>query len=90
MKPTILLPETGQTVFTAASDGAALALAVGLGSLAKRLTANAASSTAMSSVFIFDSHFISPPARTPAIMKRCTWVEPVLVAPVKFTEWTLR
>ena len=21
-------------------------------------------------------------------MKRCTWVEPVLVAQVKFTEWT--
>jgi bifunctional non-homologous end joining protein LigD len=26
---------------------------------------------------------------TPAIMKRCSWVEPVLVAQVKFTEWTL-
>ena len=26
---------------------------------------------------------------TPAIMKRCHWVEPVLVAQVKFTEWTL-
>jgi bifunctional non-homologous end joining protein LigD len=25
---------------------------------------------------------------TPAIMKRCHWVEPVLVAQVKFTEWT--
>ena len=25
---------------------------------------------------------------TPAVMKRCTWVEPVLVAQVKFTEWT--
>jgi bifunctional non-homologous end joining protein LigD len=25
---------------------------------------------------------------TPAIMKRCQWVEPVLVAQVKFTEWT--
>jgi bifunctional non-homologous end joining protein LigD len=25
---------------------------------------------------------------TPAIMKRCSWVEPVLVAQVKFTEWT--
>ena len=26
---------------------------------------------------------------TPALMKRCHWVEPVLVAQVKFTEWTL-
>jgi bifunctional non-homologous end joining protein LigD len=25
---------------------------------------------------------------TPAIMKRCHWIEPVLVAQVKFTEWT--
>jgi bifunctional non-homologous end joining protein LigD len=25
---------------------------------------------------------------TPAVMKRCDWVEPVLVAQVKFTEWT--
>lgn len=25
---------------------------------------------------------------TPTVMKRCTWVEPVLVAQVKFTEWT--
>jgi bifunctional non-homologous end joining protein LigD len=25
---------------------------------------------------------------TPAVMKRCAWVEPVLVAQVKFTEWT--
>jgi bifunctional non-homologous end joining protein LigD len=25
---------------------------------------------------------------TPAVMKRCNWVEPVLVAQVKFTEWT--
>jgi bifunctional non-homologous end joining protein LigD len=25
---------------------------------------------------------------TPAIMKRCHWVKPVLVAQVKFTEWT--
>jgi bifunctional non-homologous end joining protein LigD len=25
---------------------------------------------------------------TPAVMKRCHWVEPVLVAQVKFTEWT--
>jgi bifunctional non-homologous end joining protein LigD len=25
---------------------------------------------------------------TPAVMKRCTWVEPVLVAQIKFTEWT--
>jgi bifunctional non-homologous end joining protein LigD len=25
---------------------------------------------------------------TPAVMKRCVWVEPVLVAQVKFTEWT--
>jgi bifunctional non-homologous end joining protein LigD len=26
---------------------------------------------------------------TPAVMKRCEWVEPLLVAQVKFTEWTL-
>ena len=26
---------------------------------------------------------------TPAMMKRCVWVEPVLVAQIKFTEWTL-
>ena len=26
---------------------------------------------------------------TPAVMKRCHWVEPMLVAQVKFTEWTL-
>jgi bifunctional non-homologous end joining protein LigD len=26
---------------------------------------------------------------TPAVMKRCGWVEPVLVAQIKFTEWTL-
>jgi bifunctional non-homologous end joining protein LigD len=25
---------------------------------------------------------------TPAVMKRCHWVEPVLIAQVKFTEWT--
>jgi bifunctional non-homologous end joining protein LigD len=25
---------------------------------------------------------------TPAAMKRCHWVEPVLVAQIKFTEWT--
>jgi bifunctional non-homologous end joining protein LigD len=25
---------------------------------------------------------------TPAVMKRCHWVEPVLVAQVEFTEWT--
>jgi bifunctional non-homologous end joining protein LigD len=25
---------------------------------------------------------------TPAVMKRCQWIEPVLVAQVKFTEWT--
>jgi bifunctional non-homologous end joining protein LigD len=25
---------------------------------------------------------------TPAIMKRCQWVKPVLAAQVKFTEWT--
>jgi bifunctional non-homologous end joining protein LigD len=25
---------------------------------------------------------------TPAVMKRCAWVEPLLVAQVKFTEWT--
>jgi bifunctional non-homologous end joining protein LigD len=28
------------------------------------------------------------PGITPAVMKRCTWVEPVLVAQIKFTEWT--
>jgi bifunctional non-homologous end joining protein LigD len=26
---------------------------------------------------------------TPAVMKRCHWVEPVLVTQIKFTEWTL-
>jgi bifunctional non-homologous end joining protein LigD len=26
---------------------------------------------------------------TPAVMKRCHWLKPVLVAQVKFTEWTL-
>ena len=26
---------------------------------------------------------------TPAVMKRCHWVEPVLIAQIKFTEWTL-
>jgi bifunctional non-homologous end joining protein LigD len=26
---------------------------------------------------------------TPTVMKRCHWVEPVLVAQIKFTEWTL-
>jgi bifunctional non-homologous end joining protein LigD len=26
---------------------------------------------------------------TPAVMKRCQWLKPVLVAQVKFTEWTL-
>jgi len=25
---------------------------------------------------------------TPAVMKRCVWLKPVLVAQVKFTEWT--
>jgi bifunctional non-homologous end joining protein LigD len=25
---------------------------------------------------------------TPAVMKRCTWVDPILVAQIKFTEWT--
>jgi bifunctional non-homologous end joining protein LigD len=25
---------------------------------------------------------------TPAVMKRCQWLKPVLVALVKFTEWT--
>jgi len=25
---------------------------------------------------------------TPKAMKRCVWVEPVLVAQIKFTEWT--
>ena len=29
-----------------------------------------------------------PPPITPAIMKRSHWAEPVLVAQVKFTEWT--
>jgi hypothetical protein len=53
-KPTILSPETGQIVFTAASDAAALALAVGLGSVANTLTVSAASNTAISSFFIFD------------------------------------
>jgi bifunctional non-homologous end joining protein LigD len=27
-------------------------------------------------------------AITPSVMKRCVWVEPVLVAQVKFAEWT--
>jgi bifunctional non-homologous end joining protein LigD len=26
---------------------------------------------------------------TPAVMKRCHWVEPLLVAQIKFTEWTI-
>ena len=26
---------------------------------------------------------------TPAVIKRCHWVEPVLIAQIKFTEWTL-
>jgi bifunctional non-homologous end joining protein LigD len=26
---------------------------------------------------------------TPAVMKRCKWVEPILVAQIKFSEWTL-
>jgi bifunctional non-homologous end joining protein LigD len=26
---------------------------------------------------------------TPAVMKRCHWIKPVLIAQVKFTEWTL-
>ena len=26
---------------------------------------------------------------TPAVMKRCHWVEPVLVGQIKFTEWTI-
>jgi bifunctional non-homologous end joining protein LigD len=26
---------------------------------------------------------------TPAVMKRCHWVEPVLVALIKFAEWAL-
>jgi bifunctional non-homologous end joining protein LigD len=26
---------------------------------------------------------------TPAVMKRCRWLKPVLIAQVKFTEWTL-
>ena len=25
---------------------------------------------------------------TPAVMKRCVWLKPVMVAQVKFTEWT--
>jgi bifunctional non-homologous end joining protein LigD len=25
---------------------------------------------------------------TPAVMKRCAWVDPILVAQIKFTEWT--
>jgi hypothetical protein len=25
---------------------------------------------------------------TPRVMKRCVWIEPVLVAQIKFTEWT--
>ena len=25
---------------------------------------------------------------TPAVMRTCSWVEPVLVAQIKFTEWT--
>ena len=25
---------------------------------------------------------------TPAVMKRCVWLNPVMVAQVKFTEWT--
>jgi bifunctional non-homologous end joining protein LigD len=25
---------------------------------------------------------------TPGVMKRCVWVDPVLIAQVKFTEWT--
>jgi bifunctional non-homologous end joining protein LigD len=25
---------------------------------------------------------------TPAVMQRCQWVKPVLIAQVKFTEWT--
>src|SRR5262245_26603512 len=28
------------------------------------------------------------PGITPAVMKRCHWVKPVLIAQVKFTEWT--
>jgi ATP dependent DNA ligase C terminal region len=41
--------------------------------------------------------FVLPPERrhgrwgvgiTPAVFKRCTWVEPILVAEIKFTEWT--
>jgi bifunctional non-homologous end joining protein LigD len=41
--------------------------------------------------------FVNPPERkpgtwglgiTPAVMKRCHWVEPLLVAQIKFTEWT--
>jgi hypothetical protein len=26
---------------------------------------------------------------TPTVMKRCVWVDPVLVSPVKFTKWTV-
>jgi ATP-dependent DNA ligase len=25
---------------------------------------------------------------TPSVMRTCSWVEPVLVAQIKFTEWT--
>jgi bifunctional non-homologous end joining protein LigD len=25
---------------------------------------------------------------TPSVMKRCKWIEPILVAQIKFTEWT--
>jgi len=41
--------------------------------------------------------FVNLPEKTPgrwrqgitaAVMKRCTWIEPVLVAQIKFTEWT--
>ena len=28
------------------------------------------------------------PGITPAMMQRCQWVKPVLIAQVKFTEWT--
>jgi hypothetical protein len=29
-----------------------------------------------------------PEGITPAVMKRCQWVKSILVAQVKFTEWT--
>jgi hypothetical protein len=34
--------------------------------------------------YAFDLLFLD----TPAVMKRCHWVQPVLVAQINFTEWT--